>query len=162
MDKIKLIKKAEEEIKLIEDKFLIDFNWIFKDRLFIVKDFIYEFKDLITYVKFDINYDINIFISNLSILIEINRVFYELEKETNYFLNFDFFGSILEYFVLVMNAALDIGIENDEIFYYVYECDYGEDTRKKIFIYDKEVDISTKEKFYWYLKGKPFYYESGE
>lgn len=52
---------------------------------------------------------------------------------------------------VVVELLKDIFKDEEEISYYLYECDYGRDTKNKIFIEDKPIDISTPAKFYDYL-----------
>ena len=52
---------------------------------------------------------------------------------------------------VVVELLKDIFKDEEEISYYLYECDYGRDTKNKIFIEDKPIDISTPEKLYDYL-----------
>ena len=52
---------------------------------------------------------------------------------------------------VVVELLKDIFKDEEEISYYLYECDYGRDTKNKIFIEDEPIDISTPAKFYDYL-----------
>lgn len=52
---------------------------------------------------------------------------------------------------IVVDLLKNIFRDKEDISYYLYECDYGRDTKNKIFINNKPVDISTPEKFYDYL-----------
>jgi len=52
---------------------------------------------------------------------------------------------------IVKDLLKNIFDDVENISYYLYECDYGRDTKDRIYINDKPLDISTPEKFYDYL-----------